>query len=64
MVFEPIQKVEIKVPSGMEGAVIKVLTGHRGQIGEIIPEGAFARVKGKLPASETIDIADEWDEFV
>ncbi len=27
---------------------------------EIIPEGAYVRVKGKLPASETVDIADEF----
>jgi elongation factor 2 len=36
------------------------LTQHRGQILEILNEGAFSRVRGKLAASETVDIADEF----
>jgi elongation factor 2 len=58
--FEPIQKVSIKTPNGSEGSVIKVLTQHRGQVGEINPEGAFVRVNGKIPAAEVTGIADEF----
>ncbi|MHA1745476.1 MAG: GTP-binding protein [Promethearchaeota archaeon] len=59
--FEPIQIVDVKTPNGSEGGIIKVLTQHRGQIGEILPDGAYMRVKGKLPASEmSKGIADDF----
>lgn len=58
--FEPIQKVDVKVPAGMGGSIIKVITQHRGQIIEIRPEGAFERVEGKIPVSEAVNIADEF----
>jgi len=59
--FEPIQVVDVKTPNGTEGAIIKVLTQHRGQIGEILPDGAYMRVRGKLPASEISGgIADDF----
>ncbi|MHA1821575.1 MAG: GTP-binding protein [Promethearchaeota archaeon] len=58
--FEPIQKVDVKVPAGMGGSIIKILSQHRGQIIEIRNEGAFERVIGKLPVAETIGIADEF----
>jgi elongation factor 2 len=58
--FEPIQKVDIKTPNGTEGGVIKVLGQHRGQIAEILPDGAYMRVRGKLPAAEIMGIADEF----
>jgi elongation factor 2 len=59
--FEPIQHVDIKTPNGTEGGIIKVLSQHRGKIGDIIPEGAYVRVKGELPASEmSKGIADDF----
>ncbi|MCP4763662.1 MAG: GTP-binding protein [archaeon] len=58
--FEPIQKVDIKVPNGMGGSIIKILTANRGQIIEIRPEGAFERVIGKLPVAEQVGIADKF----
>ncbi len=59
--FEPIQKVSIKTPNGSEGGVIKVLTQHRGIIEDIIPDGAYMRVNGKLPAEEmSKGIADDF----
>lgn len=58
--YEPVQRVDIKTPSGTEGGIITILTQHRGYVMEILPEGAYVRVKGKLPASETVDIADEF----
>ncbi|MHA1733787.1 MAG: GTP-binding protein [Promethearchaeota archaeon] len=58
--YEPIQRVDVKTPSGTEGGIITTLTQHRGYVTEIVPEGAYVRVKGKLPASETVDIADEF----
>jgi elongation factor 2 len=58
--FEPIQKVDIKVPAGSAGSIVKILSQHRGQIQEIKNEGAFERVIGKLPVAEQIGIADEF----
>lgn len=58
--FEPIQRVDVKVPAGSGGDIIKILTQHRGQIGEIRQEGAFERVIGKVPVAETMGIADEF----
>ena len=59
--FEPIQHADIKTPNGTEGGIIKVLTQHRGIIGEILPDGAYMRVTGKLPASElSKGIADDF----
>ncbi|MHA1647443.1 MAG: hypothetical protein ACTSVL_07710, partial [Promethearchaeota archaeon] len=59
--FEPIQFVDVKTPNGTEGGVIKVLSQHRGQIGEIMPDGAVMRIHGQLPASElSKGIADDF----
>ncbi|WP_457559498.1 GTP-binding protein [Candidatus Harpocratesius sp.] len=59
--FEPIQKCDVKTPNGTEGGIIKVLTQHRGIIEEILPDGAYMRVKGKLPAEElSKGIADDF----
>ena len=58
--FEPILNVDIKTPTDTQGQVIKVLTGHRGQIITIEGEEDNVTVKGSLPTAETIGIADEF----
>ena len=58
--YEPIQKVDIKTPAGTEGNIISVLTSHRGQILDISQEEDLMHVSGKIPASETVGIADEF----
>lgn len=58
--FEPIQKVDVKTPAGTEGGIISVLTSHKGQILNISQEDNFMHVSGKLPAAETVGIADEF----
>ncbi len=59
--FEPIQFVDVKTPNGTEGGIIKVLTQHRGKVGDIIPDGANVRVKGEVPADEmSKGIADDF----
>ena len=58
--FEPIQIVNIKTPTGTEGSVLKVITQHRGKIGDLTPEGDYMGVKGELPAAELMGIADEF----
>jgi elongation factor 2 len=58
--YEPVLNTDIKTPPDTQGAVIKVLTGHRGQIVTIEGEEDVVAVKGTLPTAETIGIADEF----
>jgi elongation factor 2 len=57
--FEPIQKIDVKTPTGTEGGVLAIINKHRGQVNNVIPEGEYVRVQGQLPAAELIGIADE-----
>ncbi|MFX0099475.1 MAG: GTP-binding protein [Candidatus Hodarchaeota archaeon] len=58
--YEPIQKVDVKTPAGTEGNIISILSTHRGQVLGMDQEDNFMIVKGKLPAAETVEIADEF----
>jgi elongation factor 2 len=58
--YEPVLNVDIKTPTDTQGQVIKVLTGHRGQIVTIDAEEDTVTVRGSLPTAETIGIADEF----
>jgi elongation factor 2 len=58
--YEPVLNTDIKTPIDTQGGVIKVLTGHRGQIVTIEGEEENVTVKGTLPTAETIGIADEF----
>jgi elongation factor 2 len=58
--YEPILNTDIKTPTDTQGAVIKVLTSHRGQIITIEAEEDTVTVRGILPTAETIGIADEF----
>jgi elongation factor 2 len=60
LLFEPVLNTDIKTPPDTQGSVIKVLTGHRGQIVTIEAEEDTVVIKGTLPTAETIDIADEF----
>ncbi|MHA2135838.1 MAG: GTP-binding protein, partial [Candidatus Thorarchaeota archaeon] len=58
--YEPVLNVDIKTPTDTQGGVIKVLTGHRGQVVTIEGEEENVAIKGTLPTAETIEIADEF----
>ncbi len=57
--YEPIQRIDVKTPAGTEGNIIGVLTAKRAQITEITQEDNFMHVSAKVPAAETIGLADE-----
>jgi elongation factor 2 len=63
-IYEPIQRVELKTPAGTEGSIISVLSAHRGTVMNMFPDessgGALVIIQGKIPASETLKIADEF----
>ncbi|MCE7740906.1 MAG: elongation factor EF-2 [Candidatus Heimdallarchaeota archaeon] len=58
-VLEPMQIIDIKVPSDYVGNMSKVITQHRGVILDMLQEGENTRIRGKIPTAETIDLADE-----
>jgi len=57
--LEPMQIIDIKVPSDYVGNMSKVITQHRGIIVDMIQEKENTRIRGKIPTAETIDLADE-----
>jgi elongation factor 2 len=57
--FEPIQRIDVKTPSGTEGGVNSIINKHRGRIHNVIPEREYVRVQGQIPAAEIIGIDDE-----
>ena len=58
-IYEPIQRIDVKTPTGTEGGVNAIINKHRGRINNVIPEGEYVRVQGQIPAAEIIGIADE-----
>lgn len=57
--FEPVQKINVKTPTGTESGVLAIINQHRGRIDNVIPKDEYIVIDAKLPASETIGIADE-----
>jgi len=57
--FEPVQKINVKTPTGTESGVLAIINQHRGRIDNVIPKDEYILIDAKLPASETIGIADE-----
>ena len=57
--LEPMQIIDIKVPSDYVGNMSKVITQHRGIILDMQQEGENTNIRGRLPTAETIDLADE-----
>ncbi|MHA1593801.1 MAG: GTP-binding protein [Candidatus Baldrarchaeia archaeon] len=58
--YEPIVRVDIKVPMGYEGEIFRIITHHRGQILGVEHEEDVVRIMGRLPTAETLQIADEF----
>ena len=57
--YEPILQIDIKAPAEYLGEISKILNQHRGMILDTIQEDYAIRVKGKIPTSETLNLADE-----
>ena len=56
---EPMQIIDIKVPSNYVGNMSKVITQNRGVIQDMTQEGENTNIRGRIPTAETIDLADE-----
>ncbi len=59
-IIEPVLKIDVKTPIGMEGEIIKILNKHRGQIIRLESEEDSQKITGTIPSSETVEIADEF----
>ena len=57
--LEPIQKITIKVPSDLLGAVTSVITQKRGRIVSVDQKEHLVYVVGELPTAETFDLSEE-----
>lgn len=59
-IFEPMLRVDIKTPKDYMGAVMGLLSQHRGRVEETLDEVEQVRIKGVLPTAETLgDFADK-----
>ncbi len=56
---EPMQIIDIKVPSDYVGNMSKVITQNRGVIQDMTQEGENTNIRGRIPTAETIDLADD-----
>lgn len=57
--LEPMLTIDIKAPPEYVGAITSLLTQHRGIIQEINEAGGSNMIKGIIPTSETVGLADE-----
>lgn len=52
--FEPVLRIDAKLPADYMGAVMTILTQHRGRIVETTQAGESVEVHGEVPASEAV----------
>ncbi|MFW9922078.1 MAG: GTP-binding protein [Candidatus Thorarchaeota archaeon] len=58
--FEPMLRVDIKSPKDFMGALMGLVSQHRGRIEETVDEGESIRILGIVPTSETLgDFAEK-----
>ncbi len=57
--LEPMLTIDIKAPSDYVGAITGLLTQHRGVIQEIKDVAGSTQIRGLIPTSETMGLADE-----
>jgi len=56
--LEPIQKITVKIPSELLGAVTSVITQKRGKILSVEQKEHLVHVVGEIPTSETFDLSE------
>ncbi|MGC8850227.1 MAG: elongation factor EF-2, partial [Candidatus Bathyarchaeia archaeon] len=56
--LEPIQKITVKVPPDLLGAVTSVITQKRGRIISVEQKEHLVYVTGELPTAETFDLSE------
>lgn len=59
--YEPVVRVDMRLPIHMMGEATKLISGHRGQVIDVrqLEKEGEAIVTGLIPTIETMDLADE-----
>jgi len=52
--YEPILRIDIKVPSNFQGNVMSIITQHRGKITNMRQMGDSVEIVGEIPTSEAV----------
>jgi elongation factor 2 len=52
--FEPILRIDIKVPTRFQGSIMTIINQHRGKILEIKQIGENVEISGEIPTSEAV----------
>ncbi|MHA1310324.1 MAG: GTP-binding protein [Candidatus Helarchaeota archaeon] len=52
--FEPILRIDIKVPTNFQGNVMGIINQHRGKINNIKQMGESVEIEGEIPTSEAV----------
>jgi elongation factor 2 len=56
--LEPVQKITLKIPPEVLGAVTSVISQRRGKIISVDQKGHLVYVVGEMPTAETFDISE------
>ena len=57
--FEPILRIDLKLPSDYMGTIMTILTQHRGKVVNTTQVGDNVEIQGELPASEAVKAEGE-----
>ena len=57
--LEPIQKIQITVPSDQMGAATSQIQGRRGQVFDMLSEGDTMTIVGRAPVAELFGFAGD-----
>ncbi|MBD3227782.1 MAG: hypothetical protein GF329_06300 [Candidatus Lokiarchaeota archaeon] len=52
--FEPILRIDIKVPANFQGSIMTIINQHRGRINNIKQIGESVEISGEIPTSEAV----------
>ncbi|MFX1294745.1 MAG: GTP-binding protein [Promethearchaeota archaeon] len=55
--YEPILRIDLKVPSDYIGTIMTILTQHRGKVVNTVQVGDNVEIQGEIPASEAVKAA-------
>jgi len=58
VLLEPIQKITLKIPPDLLGAVTSVISQKRGKVVSVEQRGNLMHVAGDLPTAETFDLSE------
>ncbi|MHA1298383.1 MAG: GTP-binding protein [Candidatus Helarchaeota archaeon] len=58
VLFEPLLRLDIKVPVDYMGSIMSIITQHRGKVIDTKQVASTAEIQAELPASEAVSVKD------